>query len=56
MRHPSFSPFLDERRLKINDRAQSYMTKNFSKVLDFFSLLCYNIVTLREDERPLNEI
>ena len=57
MRHPLFLSFLDERRLKHYGRAQCNMTKKFfKKVLDKIPFLCYNVVTLREDEQPLNEI
>lgn len=51
MRHSLFV-FLDVHRLK-PDSAPFYMTK---KVLDKIPFLCYNVVTLIEDERPINEI
>lgn len=45
-------PKLDVHRLKPT-AASPYATK---KVLDKIPFLCYNMVTLIEDERPINEI
>lgn len=50
---PSFLLALDVHRLKTDCRVSSYMTK---KVLDKIIFLCYNMDTLKEDERPLNDI
>nr|DAV34400.1 MAG TPA: hypothetical protein [Caudoviricetes sp.] len=53
MRPLSYFFFLDVHRLKTDYHASSYTTK---KVLDKIPFLCYNMVTLIEDERPINEI